>query len=266
MPRTGRVLAPARPPAARARRRPPLAAAHAGPGRGVRPSGAVPAGVRPGRPHGLRGPDRRSRRRPARPAAARRRAAAGAAAVSGRTARAAGRGGPPDPGPDHAGVRQRRRDRQPRGDRRRPVRDRAGGRIRPDGAHPVRRLPPLRAAPRAGLRAAGGTAAGRPGGHPVLRRVHRLRAARRQAPARPVRAGRAAAHPDRGRGRGADAGAGGGGALAADRGPGLAAARQGGRTGRAVHRLLPDRRGPGRPAGADLPRREPMFRVTDGRS
>ena len=64
-----------------------------------------------------------------------------------------------------------------------------------------------------------------------------------------------AADQDRGRGRGADPGAGGGRGRAQDRRPGLDAARQGRRAGRAAHRVPPDQPGrAGSGVGPHVPR------------
>ena len=56
----------------------------------------------------------------------------------------AGRDDPPHPGPDHPGLCQRRRDRQPGVDRAGRVGDRAHGGFRAGRPDPVRRLPPVR--------------------------------------------------------------------------------------------------------------------------
>ena len=82
---------------------------------------------------------------------------------------------PPDPGPDHAGIRQRRRDRQPGVDRAGRVGDRAHGGFRTGRPDPVRRLPPVRPRTRLAVRAAGGAKAGPGYRHAVLRRLRRLR-------------------------------------------------------------------------------------------
>ena len=62
-----------------------------------------------------------------------------------RTAPAADRGSPPDPGPDQPGVRERRRDRQPGVDRPGRVGDRADRGFWAGRPDPVRRVPPVSA-------------------------------------------------------------------------------------------------------------------------
>ena len=100
--------------------------------------------------------------------------------IQARSARGAGRapdrGGPPDPGPDQPGVRERRRHRQPGVDRGGRVGDRADRGLRTGRPDPVRRLPPVHPRTRAAVRAARGAPA-RPGHrHLVLRRLRGLRA------------------------------------------------------------------------------------------
>jgi D-serine deaminase-like pyridoxal phosphate-dependent protein len=96
---------------------------------------------------------------------------------------------------------------------------------------------------RRAVRAAGGTPAWPRPGHAVLRRLRRLGHRHPGPAAPPLAAGRPAPDRHRGRGRGPDAGAGRGRGHAGHRRPGLDAARQGGRTGRALPRVPRARRG-----------------------
>src|SRR3984957_2959228 len=119
---------------------------------------------------------------------------------------------------------------------------RPGG-LRPGRPHPVRRVPEVPPPAGPAVRAAGGAAAQGGGGHPLQRRLRGFRDRDAGPAAVPGPAGRPAADQDRGRRRGADPGAGAGRGPAQDRRPGVDAARQGRRAGRAAHPLLPDKPG-----------------------
>ena len=88
------------------------------------------AGFSPGRRDGVRGPDRRAGRRTARAPAQGSADQADPGPFGPGTGPPAGRDDPPHPGPDHPGLCQRRRDRQPGVDRAGRVGDRAHGGFR----------------------------------------------------------------------------------------------------------------------------------------
>ena len=165
--------------------------------------------------HGLRGADRRARRRARRDA---RCARARSALMQARSARELARGAARDRGGGRGRarrrrraalrVRQRRRHRQPRAHRARARRHRARGRLGPVRADAVRRLPRLHAPPGRAVRAAGrappGAAASSPRSAAATSPPGPADAARLPRPHLPARA---APRPPGGRRRGADAAA-----------------------------------------------------------